>query len=220
LPLSMRERRAAALRIVSAHPQWSDRRIAETCGVAPGTVATLRKTSEGRPTVQSEQCDRRVGRDGRARPVPSLATTQRVVEAILREPHASLREIARPIGVSPETVRRVKARMGASQGTPASSTDDHSSRASISEAHASDRSVEIGVLPWSGDHALQSMPDGDAFLEWFGRTSVGDEWRWHATSVPVSRIYMVADESRRRAELWRNFAEAIERRLLPGASSG
>jgi hypothetical protein len=224
LPLTLHERRAAASRIIGSREQWSDRRIAEVCGVAPGTVASLRKAgvSPGaRPTDHDEQSDRRVGRDGRSRPVSSHAIAERVIEAIRRDPHASLRTIAGPIGVSPETVRRVKARMRrVAMSGPGGQADGAQPVSSPLAAPVADDPEAPGE-PWSGDQALQSMPDGCAFLDWFGRTSIGDEWRWLAASVPVSRIYMVADESRRRAALWRHFADAVESRIaLQHASSG
>src|SRR5579862_5292892 len=127
LSLTLQERRMAAVTIIGTHKQWSDRRIAELCALAPGTVAALRRAGAAgphdRPTDQNEQCDRRIGRDGRSRPVSSHAITARVMEAIQREPNASLRTIARPIGVSPETVRRVKARMLAARRTTAATGD-------------------------------------------------------------------------------------------------
>src|SRR4051812_38681241 len=42
-PLTRQERRAAVGRVLSVKPEWSDRRIAETCGVSPRTVASARR---------------------------------------------------------------------------------------------------------------------------------------------------------------------------------
>src|SRR5262245_43183298 len=47
LPLTLRERKHAAERILGAQPRWSDRRVAELCGISPKTVGRLRR-SEGR----------------------------------------------------------------------------------------------------------------------------------------------------------------------------
>jgi hypothetical protein len=65
LPLSLADRRAAALRIIRGRPQWSDRAIAAVVGLSPKTVGAVRnRTSEEIP-----QLTRRVGRDGRVRAV-------------------------------------------------------------------------------------------------------------------------------------------------------
>src|SRR5262245_32335653 len=42
LTLSVSERKQAAVRVLRAHPRWSDRRVAELCAVSPKTVARLR----------------------------------------------------------------------------------------------------------------------------------------------------------------------------------
>jgi len=70
--LSARDRTAAAQRILGTNPNWSDRWIASLCGVAPRTVAALRKCS----TDHDQPLSTRVGRDGRPahradRPRPS-----------------------------------------------------------------------------------------------------------------------------------------------------
>ncbi|MFF2409986.1 ParB N-terminal domain-containing protein [Streptomyces sp. NPDC058092] len=66
LPLSPTDRSAAALRIIESHPQWSDRPIAAGTGPAATTVAALRRrASRGRCV----QLSKRVGRDGRSRPL-------------------------------------------------------------------------------------------------------------------------------------------------------
>ncbi|MFY1593232.1 ParB/RepB/Spo0J family partition protein [Micromonospora sp. WMMD737] len=104
LPLSARDRLAAAKRILASHPQWSDRRIAAVCGVAAKTVAGLRRRSLDTGHHQ----DVRIGRDGRRHPV-STEEGRRVAEAIVRrEPDASLREVARRSGISVGTAFDVR----------------------------------------------------------------------------------------------------------------
>ncbi|MFD0433138.1 ParB N-terminal domain-containing protein, partial [Streptomyces chartreusis] len=39
LPLSLPDRKRAAVRIIATHPQWSDRKIASVTGISPATVA-------------------------------------------------------------------------------------------------------------------------------------------------------------------------------------
>jgi hypothetical protein len=64
LPLSQRDRRAAVSRILADHPDWSDRRIAAMAGVSPKTVGAARRSNPEVPVAE-----RRIGRDGRSRPV-------------------------------------------------------------------------------------------------------------------------------------------------------
>ncbi|WP_164382198.1 ParB N-terminal domain-containing protein [Streptomyces sp. OM5714] len=107
LPLSMRDRLAAARRILSTHPHWSDRAIAELAGLSPKTMGELRRAApdEGvQPTV-------RMGRDGRIRPVDGSAGRLRAARLVAEEPEASLRDVARRAGISPGTVRDVRARL-------------------------------------------------------------------------------------------------------------
>ncbi|MEU3727437.1 ParB N-terminal domain-containing protein [Streptomyces sp. NPDC031705] len=65
LPLSLADRKAAALRIVQAHPHWSDRAVAAKAGLTHKTVGALRRQSTG----EIPQSTARIGLDGRTRPV-------------------------------------------------------------------------------------------------------------------------------------------------------
>ena len=65
LPLSFADRTAAAARIISSHPQLSDRAIASSTGLAARTVAVIRQRSTG----DGPQLNTRLGRDGRIRPL-------------------------------------------------------------------------------------------------------------------------------------------------------
>ncbi|MFC9994023.1 ParB N-terminal domain-containing protein [Nocardia sp. NPDC127526] len=65
LPLSVVERKAAALRIMRMYPLWSDRKVAEVTGLDHKTVGAVRKQSSG----DVPQTRQRLGRDGRMRRV-------------------------------------------------------------------------------------------------------------------------------------------------------
>ena len=112
LPLSLGDRKRAAARIIASHPQWSDRRIASTTGLAAGTIADVRRTL---PSRTSEE-DRRVGRDGRMRPLNSSRGRLIAYQLIARTPSLSLRQIARIAGISPETARDVRNRFHRDEG--------------------------------------------------------------------------------------------------------
>ena len=55
----------------------------------------------------------RIGRDNKWRPVHSASVRSRVAEALREHPGASLRTVAKSVGVSPETVRIVRMNMDA-----------------------------------------------------------------------------------------------------------
>lgn len=67
LPLTLDDRRAAALRILIAHPELSDRSVAGICGLSPKTVGAVRSRS----TEEIPRSTVRVGKDGRTRPLPA-----------------------------------------------------------------------------------------------------------------------------------------------------
>lgn len=106
LPLSTADRKAAGRRIVASHPQWSDRLIASVTGLSPRTIADLRRAAA--PAVPAH---RRIGRDGRARPVNSLEQRRQASDLLRENPDLSLRQVAAMVGISPETVRTVRARL-------------------------------------------------------------------------------------------------------------
>jgi ParB-like chromosome segregation protein Spo0J len=195
LLLTLPERKQAALRLLRVHRAWSDRRVAELCGISPKTVGRLRADTGGCPTEEDPQLDTavRVGRDERARPVRRGPVRSRVVEALRAQPNASLRMIAAAVGVSPETVRLV--------------------RMNLAELPETDAPIARAETPaWQADAALASAADGKDFVAWFEQTAVtaGDLAR--VGTVPLSRVYELADEARRRSELWLRLARALEAR--------
>ncbi|WKK25788.1 ParB N-terminal domain-containing protein [Streptomyces olivoreticuli] len=107
LPLSAQERSRAAARIMTTHPQWSDRRIALVAGLSAKTVGAIRRRRAG----ELPQPLTRIGHDGRARPVNGAAGRRRAAEVLAEKPGASLREVAELAGVSPGTVRDVRDRL-------------------------------------------------------------------------------------------------------------
>lgn len=107
LPLSLADRRAATARIILSHQELSDRALGELVGLAARTVASIRR-SVANGTSPS---DRRVGRDGKVRPLSGVEGRQRVADLLAEQPDASSRVLARRAGVSPATVRDVRQRL-------------------------------------------------------------------------------------------------------------
>lgn len=213
LPLTLAERRLAARRIVGSRPNLSDRGIAVVCGLSPRTVARLREEvgSDTGRTNRSRAAKGRVGRDGRVRPVDPVATRARIAEELARQPDASLRTIGNAVGASPETVRSVRHEMRAA--SPSTLNDAPVSRepeATVLGLLSHSRKAPA-ALQCRDDRAFTDCEDGRQFVDWFAATSVEQSQLWqYAETVPLSRIYEIADEARRRAEFWSRFAEAIE----------
>lgn len=204
--LDRSERREAARRILCLHPEWSDRRIGELCRISPKTVAEVRAIlREAVGDSQAMGAEARVGRDGRVRPLDSRAQRARIVEAIKDDPRASLRAIAGPIGVSPETVRRVRAAM-AEEGSL-----DCEAFVPFDILHAG--SIPRRQRTWLPDSAFTSGHEAAEVAEFLERTDTSTlDPEEHSRAIPLSRIYEVADEARRRAAFWLRLAESVENR--------
>jgi ParB-like chromosome segregation protein Spo0J len=211
LALTLDERRAAARRILLTHADLSDRGVASVCGLSPKTVGRLRRTTDEARGAEGTDArvTRRVGRDGRQRPVDASAARVRIAQELERQPDASLRTIASAVGVSPETVRTVREKLRAD---PERSTD-------VVGLLAEPEAVVLGVLerkrhraaPLDRDRAFTDRDEGRQFVDWFEATCVDDADLWqHGQAVPRSRVYEIADEARRRAGVWVRFAEQLE----------
>ncbi|MFB6891937.1 ParB/RepB/Spo0J family partition protein [Kitasatospora sp. NPDC056327] len=107
LQLSRGERSAAARRIMTSHPDWSDRAISVAAGLSVKTVAEIRQ----RATGDIPQLHTRIGLDGRVRPVDGTAGRRRAAAFIQAHPDASLRQIASAVGISTGTARNVRERL-------------------------------------------------------------------------------------------------------------
>jgi hypothetical protein len=79
---SPEDKRRAALRCMKLRPRWSDRKVAEHCGISDKTVADERR----RAGAEIPQVTEREGRDGKL--YPSKPATNPATEAFLSEPLA------------------------------------------------------------------------------------------------------------------------------------
>ncbi|PTH86996.1 hypothetical protein C9J60_16520 [Streptomyces sp. A244] len=107
LPPTLEERTAAAERILTSRPHWSDRCVADVAGLSGAKTAEIRRRLLGSPAPDAK----RVGRDGRARAVDPSRGRERAAALLRQHPGASLRHIARQAGVSPATVAAVRDRI-------------------------------------------------------------------------------------------------------------
>lgn len=182
-PLTLGERRSAAKTILADFADCSDRWLASICGLAPSTVTKIRaaQDQDGPPPGS-----RRVGSDGRRRPINPSLLRRRVAEAAEANPTASVRAIAAMVGAAPSTV-------------------------SIELRRLRNASSEIRVA--TPDPAVTAVPELDTFVRWLGGTAVREnDWEPFVSLIPVGRLYEFADECRRRSESWSAAAKALEHR--------
>jgi hypothetical protein len=220
LPLTLREREDAAAQLLGLHRDWSNRRVAQSCALAHGTVAKIREQLCS--TGEAEQLNKRVGRDGRIRPVDSAETRKKIESALVSTPGATARQIAAQVGASPTTVATVRTKMKqASAGdemrivSGTSSESRTGARLHATEQSETNPSASDTATTWRSDLSLSSTPQQKRFLEWFEQTNIQEEWNEYVDIPPLSRVYELADEARRRAQHWEKFAQAIECRSSP-----
>jgi ParB-like chromosome segregation protein Spo0J len=189
-PLAKDERQAAAVTLLRRCPERSDRWLADVCGLSHTTVGRLREALEAKAHLV------RTGRDLRARPVDPTQGQAAVAKALADDPSASVRQAARVAGVSPNTARRVAARLQAQQGEEPSSDCRPAApgRAPIDVA-ADDLNISSGKSGW-----------------WDNTTVAASDLDEHLRDVPVGHIYEVVDECRRRSRIWSEIGDALERR--------
>lgn len=104
LPLSRADRISGAKRILINHSDWSDRALAGVTGLSAKTIASLRNSSSDKVHLNLK----RIGRDGKRRPVVAGEGRRRAAEYINAHPDAPIREVARVADVSVGTVYDVR----------------------------------------------------------------------------------------------------------------
>ncbi len=199
-PLSRSERQAAARVVLDRCPERSDRWVGEVCGLSHTTVALLRRS------LISADARVRTGRDGRRRPVDPSPGQAAVVRVLEDNPAASIRQAAGVAGVAPSTVQRVAAGLAKSQN-----------QAPLAEAVGQPTTPAPACAAPAGGLGYQSSPQDVDAVSWLARTAVTlEDLRAHLGGLPLSRIYEVADECRRRARTWAEMADVLEARVRRG----
>ena len=243
LPLSLADRRAAAERIVTSHPQMSDRAIGRTTGLAAKTVAAIRK----RTCDQTPQSGARVGADGRVRPLDSEKGRRRAAELLVQQPQASLRNVARAVGLSAATVLDVRKRLergespvpqrsvanGASaagqEAGAARDGDDAPGRVSPGNSRPTGRAEAMAPHPAAAvekllrDPSLRSNERGKGMLRLLHANAAGAGHLQDVTmAMPPHCVAIVLQLARQYADMWRDFARELDGRARiidpPGAS--
>ncbi|MFI6522299.1 streptomycin biosynthesis regulator [Spirillospora sp. NPDC050679] len=213
MPLTTRDRQAAAARILRTHPAMSDRAIADIAGLAARTVRGLRSRSTG----ESPQSNTRIGKDGRERPVDPKSGRRRVVEALMANPEAPLRQIAARAGVSVGTAHAVK-------------TSLRSGNDPLDIGRGSERQADAPrtVAPQAGepaghragldrleslvkDPSLRFSEGGRELLRWFQAQRVARRNQsLLISSIPPHLVPVVIDMAHACADAWNDFARTLD----------
>lgn len=204
--LSTADREAAARRLLRSHPQWSDRAIAASTGLAAKSVGVLRRAVGGQAPV-------RIGRDGKLRPVNSAAGRRLAGRMVQERPDASLRDIARAAGVSPGTVRDVRRRLSAGMDpVPERMRAAERADAVLPAGRTEVRDPDATLPILRRDPSLRFNEHGRLVLRWLEAHAVSSgEWAGVVSGVPSHCRELVADMARGCAEAWVEMAEALER---------
>jgi ParB-like chromosome segregation protein Spo0J len=217
LSLSLADRKAAALRIMTCYPPWSDRRVGRAAGLSGKTVAALRqRLADDAPT-------RRIGRDGRVRPIDGASGRQLAGDILAAHPEASLRQVARAAGIAPATVRDVRNRlrrgdspMTATQlrgrpdgGDPVARPVPRQTRRTRRDNDGIDPLTTLDGL--RRDPSLRYTEAGRALLRWLDRYLVGGELSTGIVSAaPPHCLPLIARLARHCAAEWAELAERLD----------
>jgi ParB-like chromosome segregation protein Spo0J len=223
LPLSQSDRAAAAVRIITYRPEWSDRAVAAVTGLSDKTVSRIR----GRSTAETSQSHARIGRDGRIRPLDTGASRQQAAEMINEKPEVGLREVARATGLSVATVRDVRQRIGRGEdpvpGRYRSSALESSAIATATKPPRltaggvkrkdvfADRNILLAKL--TQDPSLRFSETGRQIVRWLHQHSVdADGVESLVGGLPDHWAPVVASLARGCARTWLRIAEQLEQR--------
>jgi ParB-like chromosome segregation protein Spo0J len=220
LPLSRADREAAAWRIIESFPELSDRAVAMSSGLSGKAVATIRRRS----ATLVRQPDVRTGLDGRTRPVNSGEGRRAAEEVIKARPEASLREIARQAGISPNTARDVRARLRRGEDPlpprQRSSPENAARPTSVADRRLgptagsnAGRDLDGALQNMKRDPSLRFTEAGRRLLRWLdSHTADFEEWQDLVQVIPPYHVNSVAVLARECAQVWQAFAEELDNR--------
>ncbi|MFC0107541.1 ParB N-terminal domain-containing protein [Kibdelosporangium aridum] len=224
LPLTKNDRLAGATRVLTDHPDWSDRAIASITGLSAKTIASLRTR------VATPDNNKRLGRDGRRRPVTACEGRRRAAEYIKNNPNAPLRQVARETDVSLGTVHDVcnRLRRGISPERNGNRTapPNKATRTPEPTPHpAAITSVPLRrknhvdtPVTWADvattiakDPTIRYTTGGKEFLQWMAHHAGNPEkWRTFITTLPSHWLSTIAPIADNISKEWSQFAEQLK----------
>lgn len=236
LPLSLSDRKAAALRILKTHSDWSDRFIGQVVSLSPKTVGTIRRGASADIPASST----RVGRDGRHRRlraagaggVVGAGVDPGVEKAMLRSGGAPRELVVKRLSPVPAQFSRRDVGQRACNGLSPDGGDGRSARAgavaqaaTATAAAAARRSRQAGgaargsnvaadsraiVQALSRDPSLRlTDPGRDLLRLLITRAVEPGEWEALAAAVPPHCADAVAALATAYARAWTELAEQV-----------
>jgi ParB-like chromosome segregation protein Spo0J len=208
-PLTLAEREAAAKTVLGIHGDWSNRLVAQVCGLSDKTVGRLRKT-----TAEIPQSTARIGRDGRQRPTDTRQLRTEIATALRAKPDARPDDLARSLSTSPTTVRDVRKRLDRGDDPLPSGRTVRPTRPVSYRESEERRTRSTAGVDWTNDQAILSLPGGGGFAEWLAQTKIESRhWEAHLSEIPLGRIPLLIADAKSRAAQWTNFADSLEERF-------
>ena len=226
LPLSLSDRKNAAGQILADKPELSDRACAHITGLSKSTVAKIRACS-GR---EGRDANKRIGNDGRIRPLNSNEGRSRAAQLLREQPTASLRDIANQAGLSSSTVSDVRKRLATGRDPTVSNrgnarrpdggterqqriTDtDKSLKLTDARERANARDGKKEILARLGrDPSVIGKESGRDLLRFLDRHAINmSDLPDHAAEIPSHRRALVALLAKRSAAAWMDLLRLME----------
>ncbi len=214
LPLTLAERKIAALRTMQYHPEWSDRAIAALVSISDKTVGAIRR----REGANLPQPAARIGRDNESYPLNSMQGRLRASELFQQNPNATTREVAKLAEISATTAKDVRNRLLRGEDpVPPKQRENRGGTGNAAPSRSSAaarRTPTIALSRLRTDPSLRFSESGRTLLRWLEALgSEQGEWTMIAESVPSHCAPAVAEMARQLADEWRSFATALDRRV-------
>jgi ParB-like nuclease family protein len=199
LPLALSDRTAAARRILESFPEWSDRRIAESAGLSPKTVGTIRaKSTEELPHLTA-----RVGRDGRVR---RIHTGQRSIGTMSSEDIMCRQPGADPAESAAIPLQRS---VDAPLATPGATIERKDARA-LPRHHPPNLPASSMVSALRKDPSLRFTDSGRLLLRLLDSHSLPPQtWDQLISAVPPHCAGRVAELAFHYSIAWHSFASRL-----------
>jgi len=209
LPLTLRDRKAAAQRLLRIYPDKSDRAVARLVGLSGKTIGALRQSLDDLPQPAA-----RMGQDGRVRPADSTERRRLAAKIMAEHPGTSLREIAGVTGLSASTVSTIRRHLRSSGSTgTAVERRSHPERVDIIGPDPDPHQTLSDLMR---DPSLRYTDVGRTLLRWLHRHPVidGQSWQDLISAIPPHCLPAMVRLSRRFANYWQEFAQHAEELMM------
>ncbi|MFI0137721.1 ParB N-terminal domain-containing protein [Streptomyces luteogriseus] len=222
LPLSLADRKAAALHMLADFPEWSNRRLAGVVGLSDKTVAALRRRSGAElphPTAV------RLGRDGVAYPLAAAEGRSRALVYLAAHPDASAQEVASAAGISLTTAKDARKRARAAPEEPQTparpntgpvreSGAGHPATMKPPREQPDGADLALAVRRLRADPSLRFTEVGRKLLRTLDPAAAQPhDWAAMASGIPIHCASLIAELARHHAESWQLLADSLTERI-------